>query len=76
MTDDTATTKVPCPACDGAGRTAHRIPGVPPGVCVRSSPCDACWPRDNNGVKVFWADGKAGWVTEAEAAQIRETIDG
>lgn len=78
MTDnpETIVKLVPCPACAGNGRIHHRIPGVPADVCTRNSPCDACWPRDDDGVKVFWNDGTAGWVTEEQAAQIRETIRG
>lgn len=68
-------TLVPCPNCNGAGRTIHRIPGVPPEVCTRNSPCPYCWPTDENGNRKFWDDNnRAGWITEDHAARIQQEL--
>jgi hypothetical protein len=58
---------VKCPECDGAGKVTGSIPGVPQGACVKLSPCEACWPRDEDGEMKFWNDGTAGWVPAEEA---------
>lgn len=66
--------KVRCPRCEGAGRIAHSVPGVPASVCQASLPCPSCWPRDENGDMEFWSDGRAGWVTEDQAARIQDVL--
>lgn len=52
--------RVRCPECGGAGKIAGTVDGVPASVCTKLTPCYRCWPRDENGDRLFWDDGTAG----------------
>lgn len=56
------TARVECPDCDGAGKVARRVPGVPLEVCTVLTPCGRCWPRNDDGSRKFWDDGTAGTI--------------
>lgn len=51
-----------CPDCNGAGKVAEPIPGVPASVCTKLVPCARCWPRNTDDSLKFWNDGTAGTI--------------